>query len=83
MVYGTPSTVRELLKYENLSGFQRKFSSSAGFTYVGTAQNGLAITAAGWQIKRIEDSTGDITFAGGGFDFDQVWDDRTTISTYS
>lgn len=80
MVYGTPKTVREIQRYENLFGFQRKFSSASGKTYVGTSQNGSTTAVAAWQIKRIDDATGDITFADGDPDFDNVWDDRTTLS---
>lgn len=57
--------------------------ASATITYVGKATPGTATASALWQIQKI-DTTGDltITWADGNADFDNVWNDRATI-TYS
>jgi len=55
--------------------------ASATITYVGKALPGTATSSALWQIQRI-DTTGDltITWADGNADFDNVWNDRGTLS---
>jgi hypothetical protein len=56
--------------------------ASATITYVGKALPGSATNTAVWQIKRISIS-GTVTsvlWADDNNDFDNVWDDRTTIT---
>ena len=51
--------------------------------YIGKAVPGTATSAASWQIQKITYSGNYITqinFAGSSADFDQVWDDRTSLS---
>lgn len=51
-------------------------------TYIGKAKIGTASSSALWQIKKISVS-GDvtsITFAGGSDSYNQVWDDRASLS---
>lgn len=51
-------------------------------TYLGEAAPGTATSEAGWRIKRIDETnTPDtvILYAGTGT-FDQVWDDRASLS---
>lgn len=57
--------------------------ASATITYVGKALPGTTTSSALWQIQRI-DTTGDLTikWADGNADFDNVWDDRVSL-TYS
>ena len=52
-------------------------------TYMGEAAVGTATSASAWRIKRIDetnDPDGDVKWASEAFD--QVWDDRVTL-TYS
>lgn len=53
-------------------------------TYLGYANPGTATSAATWAIKKIVETSNDvsITWADGTSDFDNVWDDRL-ILTYS
>lgn len=50
-------------------------------TYLGEAVPGTATSSDGWRIKKIDETTADTTikYAGGGA-FNQVWEDRSTIS---
>lgn len=58
--------------------------ANATTTYVGIANPGIAASATGWQIKRIDTSTiaADILFAGGVTTFTNVWNNRAGY-TYS
>lgn len=56
--------------------------TTAGFTYFCEAPIGTALSAAGWRISRLEDATGKLMWADGNAKFDNVADDRATI-TYS
>lgn len=51
-------------------------------TYIGKAFPGSATTDALWQIKRIvvNGTVTSITYAGGDDAFNQVWDDRASLS---
>lgn len=54
--------------------------------YIGRAAAGTATSAAAWQVQKLTyDVDGNVTaiqFAGGTNDYNQVWDDRATL-TYS
>lgn len=54
-----------------------------GITYVGEAVPGTATSTAGWRISKIEvvGTLTTITWAGGGR-FDQVWNDRASLTNY-
>jgi len=58
--------------------------TTAGVTYVGKALPGTGTAAASWQIQKIDESgspeTTVITFADGDANFDNVWDDRASLS---
>jgi hypothetical protein len=61
--------------------------AAGDITYVGEAAPGTAESAAAWRIFRLDESEGDLAnvelvkkFAEGSTGFDQVWDDRTTLS---
>ena len=56
----------------------------ANTTYIGTAKIGAVTSEAIWQIIKVTVSgnTETITYADGNDDFDNVWDDRATL-TYS
>lgn len=68
---------------EQISGnFTIRIDEGATYTYVGQAVPGTATSAAEWIIKRIENSTGNILFADGNANLDNIWDNRA-ILTYS
>ena len=53
-----------------------------GITYVGEAVPNTATSAAGWRISKIEvvGTLTTITWAGGGGRFDQIWDNRASLT---
>lgn len=56
-------------------------TTTADVVYVGFAQIGTATSAASWQIMNINNSSGIvITWADGDNNFDNVWDDRASLS---
>lgn len=58
---------------------------SATISYVGYAAPGTATSAAAWQIKRLTtaaDGGIDVEVADGNLNFDNVWDNRASL-TYS
>ncbi len=57
-------------------------TADAQTTYVGQAAPGTASSAAAWRIKRITDtgSAVSIDWANGSDAFDQVWDDRASLT---
>lgn len=56
--------------------------AGSGVTYVGKADPGTATSAAGWQIQRITETTGDLTieWADGDALFNNVWDNHLSLS---
>lgn len=56
--------------------------AGGGVTYVGKAPAGATPASASWQVKRLTESAGDLTieFADGNSSFDNVWNDRATLS---
>lgn len=55
---------------------------SSSLTYVGKAVIGTAVATAGWQISRIVISGTEtiITYADGNASFDNIWNDRASLS---
>lgn len=54
---------------------------SATLMYVGKAQPGTLTSAAGWQIQKLDTSIGTtIEWADGNANFDNVWDDRASLT---
>lgn len=54
---------------------------SATLSYIGKAIPGSLTSAPLWQIKRLDETTGMITtFADGNAEFDNIWDDRASLS---
>lgn len=85
--------VREILYYQNSLGISKKFdaTSDADYTYIGRAVPGSATSDSVWQIKRIENATGDVTWAlgtddagaaegAGNSSFNKIWDNRLTYT---
>ena len=57
---------------------------SGNYTYIGKAPTGSLTSAAKWQIKRIDATTGTIIeWADGNKLFDNIYDDRATTVSYS
>lgn len=58
--------------------------TTSNVTYVGVATIGTATSAASWQIKKIDESgtpeTLVITWADSDDSYDNVWDDRASLS---
>lgn len=56
--------------------------AGGGVTYVGLAEAGTVTSASEWQIKRITEVGDDlqIEFADGDSEFDNVWDNRASLS---
>ncbi len=56
--------------------------AGGGVTYVGKAVAGSATSGAVWQIQRITESDQDliIQWADGNINFDNVWDNRASLS---
>jgi hypothetical protein len=53
----------------------------APITYIGKAAPGTATTAASWQIKKIDSTSGtSIIYASGNSNFNKIWDDRAGLS---
>ena len=75
-----PISVTELLRYWLGQSLMVKFDDDGTYSYIGKATPGTATSSSLWQIKRIEDSTGDITWADGDSIFDNVWDNITSLS---
>lgn len=55
--------------------------ASATITYIGEADAGTATSAASWRIKRMSTASGIvITWADGNTNFDNVWNNRASLS---
>ena len=59
-----------------------KEATTASIIYVGKAVPGTATSAASWQIQKIDKSTSNITvlLADGNTNYDNVWDNRASLS---
>lgn len=56
-------------------------ATTADVTYLGKAAIGTATSAAGWQIAKLSTASGLIkTWADGNVNFDNVWDNRASLS---
>lgn len=56
--------------------------ASSTITYIGKAAIGTATSAASWQIQKIlvSGTVTSITYAGGTDNYDQIWDNRASLS---
>jgi hypothetical protein len=58
-------------------------TTTSNVTYVGVAAPASLTSATSWQVKKIDETTGMvITWADGNTNFDNVWDNRASL-TYS
>lgn len=59
-------------------------TSTVGITYVGKATIGTATSSALWQIRKIDETgtpvTMVVTWADGNANYDNVWDNRLSLS---
>lgn len=60
--------------------FRKDDTTTAGYTYMGEAAPGTATSAAAWRVSRLNQSTSTIEYADGDGAFDNVWDDRASLS---
>ena len=61
--------------------YQIDATSTTTTTYVGWAERGSATSDNKWQIRRVVYTSGHIlTFADGDELFDNIWDDRTSLT---
>jgi len=57
-----------------------RLDDTGTYTYVGQATPGTAEAAAVWQVKRITNATTTVLFADGNANFDNVWNNRASLS---
>jgi hypothetical protein len=58
-----------------------RIDEQAPVTYIGEATVGSATSGAVWRIRKIDASSGTvITWADGDTDFNNVWDDRASLT---
>ncbi len=73
----------QTLVFEGTTQFAVIIDESGDLTYVGHADPGTATSAALWRIRRLDASSDpDLTimWADGDDSFDNVWDNRATLS---
>ncbi len=56
-----------------------KMDDTGTYKYIGETDSGTATNAASWSICRKTNATGDLLYAGGG-QFNQIWDNRASLS---
>ncbi len=65
------------------SNYAVRTATSGDITYVGQAAIGSLTSSAVWQIKKLDETSGSIiTWADGDDSFDNIWDNRASL-TYS
>lgn len=57
-----------------------RLDEGATYTYVGEAVPGTAHAAASWRVKRITNADTTVLFADGNANFDNIWNDRATLT---
>lgn len=78
----TSASTETTLQTISFGGFKfaLRLATVDGVDYVGEAAIGTAASAASWRIKKVDSTSGIIiTWAGTGV-FDQVWDNRASLS---
>lgn len=60
--------------------FKQDDTTSATYTYFGEAVPGTASSTASWRISRMTNADSTIEWADGDGKFDNVWDDRASLS---
>lgn len=78
---GDVSTGRRLKYTQSVPLAMQVDPASLTVTYIGQAKPGTATSSALWRIKKIDTTSGTvITFADGDDLFDNVWDNRASLS---
>lgn len=56
--------------------------AGSGVSYVGKAKPGSATSSAVWRVFKMVEASGDITitYADGNAQFDNIWDNRASLS---
>lgn len=76
----TPTLERKIT--ENLA-VRTDSATTANVTYVGKAAIGSATSSAVWQVQKVDETTTNtaiITWADGNSNFDNIWDNRASLS---
>ena len=78
---GGISTNQGLKFVENIAIAFRVDPASSTVTYLGKAAPGTATSTAAWQISKVDTTSGTvITWADSDDNYDNVWDDRASLS---
>lgn len=80
---GADTSKRSLdVNIENQKDYTVRIDTVSTTYYVGRALVGTAESSALWQIKKIVDSSGDvtITYADGDSRYDNIWDNRLSLT---
>jgi hypothetical protein len=78
--------INELIDEVQVQNYATRYdqdSSTPTLAYLGKAQVGTATSAAGWQIQKLDfgiDGDVTVTWADGNAGFDNVWDNRASLS---
>ena len=62
------------------AAYALRYDEGATYTYIGEAAAGSAESSAVWRIKRLTNASNAIVWADGNTGFDNVWDDRASLS---
>jgi hypothetical protein len=66
---------------EDLSAYYVVKSDNANVHYLGKAKPGTATASASWQIRKVDETSGvSVLFADGNPNFDNVWDNRESLT---
>lgn len=58
-----------------------RMATVGSITYIGKANIGSATSSASWQVKRIDETSGLVAmWADGNSNFDNIWDNRASLS---
>ncbi len=63
------------------ASYTTRLATDGVYTYIGKATSGAGTASAVWQIQRIDESSGlTILFADGDTLFNNIWDNRVSLS---
>ena len=74
------SPVVKTISTPNDEAYQTQIDDAGTFVYIGSALSGAATSAASFSIKRVTSATGVTLWAAGTKAYNQVWDDRVSLS---
>lgn len=80
LTLATEETLQAVLAASGGGAYTTRLDEGATYTYVGKAVAGTASSAASWQIQRYTADYSQGIFADGDSNFDNVWDNRATLS---